>query len=97
MNRICVASPASKVEACLCFITLTDQSLQKKFCMCTQVNDPAKNDHDAQIEEGTLAGLWELGAFGLQVPCELGGLGLNNTQYARLVEVSLVRLHRLRT
>lgn len=65
--------------------------------MCTQVNDPAKNDHDAQIEEGTLAGLWELGAFGLQVPCELGGLGLNNTQYARLVEVSLVRLHRLRT
>ncbi|XP_068626379.1 very long-chain specific acyl-CoA dehydrogenase, mitochondrial [Battus philenor] len=52
-----------------------------------EVNDPAKNDAEAQIEEGTLAGLWELGAFGLQVPCELGGLGLNNTQYARLVEV----------
>lgn len=52
-----------------------------------QVNDPAKNDSDAQIEEGTLAGLWDLGAFGLQVPAELGGLGLNNTQYARLVEV----------
>ncbi|KAG6460900.1 hypothetical protein O3G_MSEX012295 [Manduca sexta] len=52
-----------------------------------EVNDPAKNDHDAQIEEGTLAGLWELGAFGLQVPAELGGLGLTNTQYARLVEV----------
>lgn len=53
-----------------------------------QVNDPAKNDSDAQIEAGTLAGLWDLGAFGLQVPAELGGLGLNNTQYARLVEVS---------
>lgn len=52
-----------------------------------QVNDPAKNDADAQIEEGTLAGLWELGAFGLQVPAEHGGLGLSNTQYARLVEV----------
>ncbi|XP_038207818.1 very long-chain specific acyl-CoA dehydrogenase, mitochondrial [Zerene cesonia] len=52
-----------------------------------EVNDPAKNDADAQIEEGTLAGLWELGAFGLQVPTELGGLGLSNTQYARLVEV----------
>ncbi|XP_072948142.1 very long-chain specific acyl-CoA dehydrogenase, mitochondrial [Epargyreus clarus] len=52
-----------------------------------EVNDPAKNDADAQIEEGTLAGLWELGAFGLQVPVDLGGLGLNNTQYARLVEV----------
>jgi very long chain acyl-CoA dehydrogenase len=31
--------------------------------------------------------LWDLGAFGIQVPQELGGLGLNNTQYARLVEV----------
>lgn len=29
----------------------------------------------------------ELGAFGLQVPTELGGLGLNNTQYARLTEI----------
>lgn len=52
-----------------------------------EVNDPAKNDAAAQIEERTLAGLWELGAFGLQVPGELGGLGLSNTQYARLVEV----------
>lgn len=51
------------------------------------MNDPAKNDAEAQIEEGTLSGLWELGAFGLQVPTELGGLGLSNTQYARLVEV----------
>lgn len=31
--------------------------------------------------------MWELGAFALQVPQELGGLGLNNTQYARLVEI----------
>ena len=29
----------------------------------------------------------ELGAFGLQVPTELGGLGLTNTQYARLTEI----------
>ncbi|XP_063548994.1 very long-chain specific acyl-CoA dehydrogenase, mitochondrial [Cydia strobilella] len=52
-----------------------------------EVNDPARNDHDAKIEPNTLAGLWDLGAFGLQVPCELGGLGLSNTQYARLVEI----------
>lgn len=32
-------------------------------------------------------GMRELGAFGLQVPVELGGLGLNNTQYARLTEI----------
>lgn len=53
-----------------------------------QVNDPAKNDADAAIEPATLAGLWDLGAFALQVPPEHGGLGLCNTQYARLVEVS---------
>ena len=29
----------------------------------------------------------ELGAFGLQVPEDLGGVGLNNTQYARLTEI----------
>lgn len=39
------------------------------------------------MEPRTLAGLWELGAFALQVPVELGGLGLNNTQYTRLVEI----------
>lgn len=52
-----------------------------------EVNDPMKNDMDSSIEEATLSGLWELGAFGLQVPTSLGGLGLSNTQYARLVEV----------
>ncbi|OBS80440.1 hypothetical protein A6R68_21340 [Neotoma lepida] len=45
-----------------------------------EVNDPAKNDSLEQVEETTLQGLKELGAFGLQVPSELGGLGLCNTQ-----------------
>lgn len=62
-------------------------TIMRECYTCLQVNDPAKNDADAKIEESTLAGLWELGAFGLQVPVELGGLGLSNTQYARLVEV----------
>uniref|UniRef100_A0A8C2VCZ6 Very long-chain specific acyl-CoA dehydrogenase, mitochondrial n=1 Tax=Chinchilla lanigera TaxID=34839 RepID=A0A8C2VCZ6_CHILA len=52
-----------------------------------EVNDPAKNDTLEQVEETTLQGLKELGAFGLQVPSELGGLGLCNTQYARLAEI----------
>lgn len=51
------------------------------------MNDPAKNDSLEKVDEKSLAGLWELGAFGLQVPQDLGGLGLNNTQYARLVEI----------
>lgn len=32
-------------------------------------------------------GLKEQGAFGIQIPVELGGLGLTNTQAARLYEV----------
>ncbi|RZC42267.1 very long-chain specific acyl-CoA dehydrogenase, mitochondrial [Asbolus verrucosus] len=52
-----------------------------------EVNDPAKNDADEKVEEKTMKGLWELGAFGLQVPQDLGGLGLTNTQYTRLVEI----------
>lgn len=45
-----------------------------------EVNDPAKNDSLEKVEDDTLQGLKELGAFGLQVPSELGGLGLSNTQ-----------------
>lgn len=46
-----------------------------------------KNDLEEKVEEKSLKGLWELGAFGLQVPQDLGGLGLSNTQYTRLVEI----------
>ncbi len=33
------------------------------------------------------AALGEMGAFGLQVPESLGGIGLSNTGYARMVEI----------
>ncbi|XP_033004107.1 very long-chain specific acyl-CoA dehydrogenase, mitochondrial-like [Lacerta agilis] len=58
------------------------------FSNCGQeVNDPAANEELESIEETTLAGLKDMGCFGLQVPEELGGIGLTNTQYARMVEV----------
>uniref|UniRef100_A0A663F306 Very long-chain specific acyl-CoA dehydrogenase, mitochondrial n=1 Tax=Aquila chrysaetos chrysaetos TaxID=223781 RepID=A0A663F306_AQUCH len=52
-----------------------------------EVNNPARNDELEQVEDATMQGLKEMGAFGLQVPPEMGGLGLSNTQYARLVEI----------
>ncbi|KAK4316950.1 hypothetical protein Pmani_011943 [Petrolisthes manimaculis] len=52
-----------------------------------ECNDAMKNDAMEKVDETTMQGLREMGAFGLQVPAELGGVGLNNTQYARLVEV----------
>lgn len=53
------------------------------------MNDPAKNDALEQVEETTIQGLKELGAFGLQVPSELGGVGLCNTQVREPVSQSL--------
>lgn len=53
----------------------------------TEVNDAARNDTNETIDETTLQGLRELGAFGLQVPQELDGVGLSNTQYGRTTEI----------
>ncbi|XP_014681613.1 PREDICTED: very long-chain specific acyl-CoA dehydrogenase, mitochondrial-like isoform X2 [Priapulus caudatus] len=53
----------------------------------TEVNDATKNDEQCVIPDKIMNALGEMGAFGLQVPQEFNGLGLNNTQYARLVEI----------
>ncbi|XP_054838604.1 very long-chain specific acyl-CoA dehydrogenase, mitochondrial-like [Eublepharis macularius] len=67
------------------------QSLQAMLDPCArffqEVNDAAANEELGSIEEATLGGLKEMGCFGLQVPEEMGGVGLTNTQYARMVEV----------
>ncbi|XP_067851842.1 very long-chain specific acyl-CoA dehydrogenase, mitochondrial [Heptranchias perlo] len=58
-----------------------------------EVNNANTNDTLGKVEDETMEGLKDMGAFGLQVPVEHGGLGLSNTQYARLVEI--VGLHDL--
>merc|ERR1719370_70993 len=52
-----------------------------------EVNDPLLNDQIETVPENTINALREVGAFGLQVPVELDGAGLNNSQYGRLTEV----------
>lgn len=47
----------------------------------------AEYDEKAQMPDDIKKELASLGAFGLQVPPEFNGLGVNNTQYARLVEI----------
>lgn len=54
--------------------------MRSLLSLAQEVNDPAKNDSLEKVEDDTLQGLKELGAFGLQVPSELGGMGLSNTQ-----------------
>merc|ERR1712002_868849 len=53
----------------------------------SEQNDPLLNDQLETVPEETVQALRELGAFGLQVPVELDGVGLTNTQDARLTEV----------
>ncbi|XP_073430375.1 complex I assembly factor ACAD9, mitochondrial isoform X1 [Dendrobates tinctorius] len=45
-------------------------------------------DQNAKIPPETLDGLKDLGLFGMQIPEEYGGLGLSNTMYARLGEIT---------
>jgi len=48
--------------------------------------DSAKIDREHLISPELLDGLKEMGLFGLQVPTELGGLGLSTSSYARVVQ-----------
>ena len=51
------------------------------------MNDPARNDREEKVPPEIVDHLREMGAFGLQVPAEFNGVGLTNTQYARMVEI----------
>ncbi|HLK38130.1 MAG TPA: acyl-CoA dehydrogenase family protein [Polyangiaceae bacterium] len=48
--------------------------------------DSPRIDREARIGDDVLAGLKELGCFGLLVPQAYGGLGLTNTAYARVMQ-----------
>ena len=50
-------------------------------------NDALLNDELETVQPATLDALKAAGGFGLQVPEEFGGAGLNSTQYGRLTEV----------
>lgn len=57
------------------------------FSKLSEKNDPAWNDANYDFPPEIVEMLKESGAFGIQVPEKYGGIGLNNTQYARLVEI----------
>lgn len=49
--------------------------------------DPDAIDRDGEIPDEVIRGLAKLGAFGIKIPKQLGGLGLSQTNYSRAAMV----------
>src|SRR5712691_7974720 len=49
--------------------------------------DPDRIDREGEIPEPVIQGLRELGAFGIKIPREYGGLGLSQLSYMRAIEL----------
>lgn len=47
--------------------------------------DPQEIEREAKIPERVIQGLFKLGAFGMKIPKEYGGLGLSYTNYGRVL------------
>jgi alkylation response protein AidB-like acyl-CoA dehydrogenase len=50
--------------------------------------DPLQIEHDAKIPEEVIRGLFEIGAMGIKIPEELGGLGLTFLYYNRALQLA---------
>jgi hypothetical protein len=48
--------------------------------------DPKKSDQDGRLREAVVAGIKRLGLMGMQTPREYGGLDLDMTSYARVMQ-----------
>ena len=57
--------------------------LQRLTAFLKSEVDPDQIDAEGEIPESVIAGLAEMGAFGIKIPTEYGGLGLSQTNYAR--------------
>lgn len=60
-----------------------DQFIRKLRQFLLEHADPDAIDREGEIPDEVLAGLRKLGAFGIKIPKELGGLGLSQTNYSR--------------
>jgi alkylation response protein AidB-like acyl-CoA dehydrogenase len=63
----------------------TDAYLAKLEAFLREQVDPEEIDRTGQIPEHVLNGLRELGAFGLKIPEEYGGVGLSQVGYGRAI------------
>jgi alkylation response protein AidB-like acyl-CoA dehydrogenase len=50
--------------------------------------DPLQIEHDAKIPDDVVEGLKEIGAFGMKIPTEYGGLGLSQVYYNKALAMT---------
>jgi alkylation response protein AidB-like acyl-CoA dehydrogenase len=50
--------------------------------------DPLEIEHDAKIPDRVMSGLYHIGALGMKVPEEYGGLGLSQVYYNRALQLA---------
>ncbi len=60
-----------------------DAFLEKLSTYLRDHTDPDAIDRDGEIPDEVFHGLAKLGAFGIKIPAEYGGLGLSQTNYSR--------------
>ncbi len=65
----------------------TDDRVEELRQFCLSSIDPVAIDRDALIPQSVVEGLGRLGMLGACLPTAVGGLGLSQTQYCRLLEV----------
>src|SRR5687768_7388008 len=54
----------------------------------TEHVDPLKIERDAKIPDEVVQGLKDLGALGMKIPAEYGGLGLSQVYYNRALQLA---------
>jgi alkylation response protein AidB-like acyl-CoA dehydrogenase len=64
-----------------------EQFLTRLRTFCTTEIDPAVIEREARIPDDVVKGLKELGAFGMKIPEEYGGLGLSQFYYNRALMI----------
>jgi len=60
-----------------------DTFLRKLRTFLKEQTDPDQIDREGEIPDEVFKGLAELGAFGIKIPRQYGGLGLSQTNYSR--------------
>jgi alkylation response protein AidB-like acyl-CoA dehydrogenase len=71
---------AAEVARAKPFLEKLEQFLRQKV-------DSDKIDREGEIPEDVIQGLRELGAFGIKIPREYGGLGLSQLSYMKAIEL----------